>query len=81
MFKIFGFFGPPTPLRLHFIWYKSLQKVDFFTTYPPPLVNVFCERPPIVNDPNYVALSAMQWVGKSTELNTKLVSLSIQKYA
>ena len=75
------FFNHLPPLRLHFIWYKSLQKVDFFTTYPPPLVNVFCERPPIVNDPNYVALSAMQWVGKSTELNAKLVSLSIQKYA
>ena len=35
----------------------------------------------IVNDPNNVALSAIQWVGNSTELNAKLVSLSIQKYA
>ena len=31
-----------TPLRLHFLWYKSLQKVY---TYPPPLVNVVCEHP------------------------------------
>jgi hypothetical protein len=44
-FTRFGFFWPPTPLRFHFLWYKSLQKVDFLTTYPPPLVNVVCERP------------------------------------
>ena len=36
MFTIFGFFWPPTPLCLHFLWYKSLQQVVFFTTYPPP---------------------------------------------
>ena len=24
------FFWPPTPLRLHFLWYKSLQKVNIF---------------------------------------------------
>ena len=30
-----GFFWPPTPLRLHFIWYKSLQKVNFFDHLPP----------------------------------------------
>ena len=33
-FTRFDFFQPPTPLRLHSIWYKSLQKVDFLTTYP-----------------------------------------------
>ena len=26
----FCFFWPPTPLRLHFLWYESLQKVDIF---------------------------------------------------
>ena len=30
-----GFFWPPTPLRLHFLWYKSLQKVNFFDHLPP----------------------------------------------
>ena len=35
----------------------------------------------IVNDPNYVAFCAIQWVGNSTELNAKLITLSIQKYA
>ena len=30
----FGFFWPPTPLRLHFLWYKSLQKVNFFDHLP-----------------------------------------------
>ena len=44
-FTRFVFFRPPTPLRLHFLWYKSLQKVNFLTTYPPSLVNVVCERP------------------------------------
>ena len=44
-FTRFVFFWPPTPLRLHFLRYKSLQKVDFMTTYPPTLVNVVCERP------------------------------------
>ena len=34
-FTRFGFFWPPTPLRLHFLWYKSLQKVDFFDHLPP----------------------------------------------
>ena len=24
-----------TPLRLHFLWYKCLQKVDFFDHLPP----------------------------------------------
>ncbi len=35
MFTKFGFFWPPTPLRLHFLWYESLQKVDFFDHLPP----------------------------------------------
>ena len=30
-----SFFWPPTPLRLHFLWYKSLQKVNFFDHLPP----------------------------------------------
>ena len=30
VYKIWGVFLPPTSLRLHFLWYKSLQKVDFF---------------------------------------------------
>ena len=47
MFTKFVFFWPPAPLRLHFLWNKNLQKVDFLTTYPSPLVNVLCERPPI----------------------------------
>ncbi len=34
-FTKFGFFWPPTPLRLHFLWYKSLQKVNFFDHLPP----------------------------------------------
>ena len=34
-FTRFGFFLPPNPLRLHFLWYKSLQKVDFFYHLPP----------------------------------------------
>ena len=34
-FTRFGFFWPPTPLRLHFLWYKSLQKVNFFDHLPP----------------------------------------------
>ena len=32
---VFGFFWPPTHLRLHFLWYESLQKVDFFDHLPP----------------------------------------------
>ena len=28
----FGFFWPPTPLCLHFLWHESLQKVDIFGT-------------------------------------------------
>ena len=28
-------FWPPTPVRLHFLWYKSLRKVDFFDHLPP----------------------------------------------
>ena len=43
-FTIFVFIWPPTSLRLHYLWYKSLQKSGFLTTYPPPLVNVVCER-------------------------------------
>ena len=31
-----SFFDHLPPLRLHFLWYKSLQKVDFLTTYLPP---------------------------------------------
>ena len=34
-FTRFGFFWPPTPLRLHFLWYKSFKKVDFFHHLPP----------------------------------------------
>ena len=34
-FTKFGFFRPPTPLRLQFLWYKSLQKVNFFDHLPP----------------------------------------------
>ena len=34
-FTRFVFFWPPSPLRLHFLWYKSLQKVDFFDHLPP----------------------------------------------
>ena len=34
-FTRFVFFWPPTPLRLHFLWYKSLQKVNFFDYLPP----------------------------------------------
>ena len=29
-FTRFAFFWPPTPLCLHFLWYKSLQKVNIF---------------------------------------------------
>ena len=38
-----GFFWPPTPLHLHFLWYEFLQKVDYFGppgTYLPRFVNV-----------------------------------------
>ena len=42
MFTKFVLFWPPYPLRVHFLWYK---KSLFLTTYPPPLVNVVCERP------------------------------------
>ena len=34
-FTKFDFFWPPTPLRLHFLWYESLQKVNFFDHLPP----------------------------------------------
>ena len=30
----FGFFWPPTPLRLHFLWYECLQKVDILDHLP-----------------------------------------------
>jgi len=30
-----GFFWPPNPLRLRFLWYKSLLKVNFFDHLPP----------------------------------------------
>ena len=43
-FTRFGFFWPPTPLRLHFPWYKSLQKVDFFYHLSPSSCNLICER-------------------------------------
>jgi len=33
-FTRFGFFWPPTPLRLHFLWNKSLQKLNFFDQLP-----------------------------------------------
>ena len=35
MFTKFGVFWPPTPLRLHFLWFKCLQKVDFFDRLSP----------------------------------------------
>ena len=35
MFTKFVFFRPPNPLRLYFLWYKSLQKVDCFDHLPP----------------------------------------------
>ena len=31
----FGSFWPSTPFRLHFLWYKSLQKINFFDHLPP----------------------------------------------
>ena len=31
--------------KILFLWYKILQKVDFFDHLPPTLVNVVCERP------------------------------------
>ena len=34
-FTKFGSFWPPTPLGLHFLWYESLQKVNFFDHLPP----------------------------------------------
>ena len=33
-FTKFGFYWPPTPLCLHFLWYESLQKVNFFDHLP-----------------------------------------------
>ena len=33
-FTRFDIFWPPTPLCLHFLWYKCLQKVDFFDHLP-----------------------------------------------
>jgi hypothetical protein len=44
--KVFGFLRPPTPLRWHFVWYERWQKVS---AYPPPLVNVVCERLSLMN--------------------------------
>ena len=38
----FGFFWPPSPLCWQFLPYESWH---FWTTYPPLLVNVVCERP------------------------------------
>ena len=35
MFTRFCFFWSPTLLRLHFLWYKSLQKLDFFDHLSP----------------------------------------------
>ena len=49
-------------LRLHFLWYKSLQKVDFFDHLPPPLVNVVCEWPltlPIICSENKAKLKTL----------------------
>ena len=34
VYKIWLFLTP-YPLRLHFLWYESLQKVDFFDHLPP----------------------------------------------
>ena len=39
-----------TPLRWHFLPYKSQH---FWTTYPPPLVNVVCERPLSARTPDH----------------------------
>ena len=43
---MFGFLWPPTPPPLTFstLW-KLTKSQHFWTTYPPPLVNVVCERP------------------------------------
>ena len=49
-----AFFRPPTPFCLHFLWYIILQKViSFDHLFPPPLVNVVCER----------SLTAIQFCG------------------
>jgi hypothetical protein len=40
LWQVFGFFWPPTPLRWHFLPYKTWH---FWTTSPPLLLNVVCE--------------------------------------
>ena len=44
-FTRFGFFWPPTPCVYIFYGINVYKKSNFLTTYPPPLVNVVCERP------------------------------------
>jgi hypothetical protein len=45
--KILSFYWPNSPLRWHVLPYIGWQNVKLFgTTYPPPLVNVICERRP-----------------------------------
>ena len=48
-FTRFGFFDHLPPFVYIFYGIKVYKKSIFLTTYPPPLVNVVCERPPILH--------------------------------
>jgi hypothetical protein len=47
VYKIWGFFDYLPPSVYIFYGMKVYKKSIFLTTYPPTLVNVVCERPPI----------------------------------
>ena len=47
-FTRFAFFWPPTHLRLHFLWYKCLQKVNFFDHLPPSSCKRSLWTPPYI---------------------------------
>ena len=53
----FGFFWPPTPLRLHFVWYKSLQKVNLFDHLPPSSCKSSLWTTPYLNHTVFIRLN------------------------
>ena len=65
MFTRFGFFDHLPPSVYIFYGIKVYKKLIFLTTYPPPLVNVVCERPPMKSLKNFLGLENGQSVDNS----------------
>ena len=56
-FTRFVFFWPPNPLRLHFLWYKSLQKVNFFDHLPPSSCKRSLWTPPYLTSLTWIQMT------------------------